>query len=155
MRKPILVVLLVGMMSLVSGAPHPVVAGRGDWEIVPGVLLTYSSRQWRADSATNELQNIAALGCALSLNPGRGIPGDWKQRVVSISRNTRRMMRTTYYDAQWRLQFAVYRYIRPTNLDYLNSSGILLTPPADIRRHWSYCRRTAESVLATARRVGN
>lgn len=151
----ILITPLIGMLLLLASAPQPVVAQRSDWEIVPGVLLTYSASNWRVDAATNQLQSIVAPGCALSPNIGRGIPEDWKWRVLRISRGGRQIVRTTYYDGQWRLQFVTYRYTRPTNLEYLNSEGVLLKPPTDIRQSWRYCQRAAESVLATARRVGS
>ncbi len=147
--------VLLSLVVSVAGSAQPAVAQRAEWEIVPNVLLQFNPRSWRINSAENRLENTQAPGCTLSLNVGRGIPPDWKQRTVRISRGTRRLVRTTFYDEQWRWQFSVYRYLRPTNLGYLNSEGVLLTPPDDVRRWGNYCRGAAEFVLATARRVGN
>lgn len=146
---------LLCLVVSVAGSAQPVAAQRADWEIVPNVLLRFDPGSWRINSATNQLENTQAPGCALSQNVGRGIPPGWKARTTRIARGTRRMVRTIVYDAQGRWQFSVYRYLRPTNLDYLNSEGVLLTPPNDLRRWGNYCQGAAEFVLATARRVGN
>lgn len=142
------VILLTLLIS-----PSPAAAQRARWEIVPGVFLTYNPRMWQLNTAMNQLENIAAPGCALSQNAGRGIPDDWKVRETRIRRGTHSLIRKTYYDARWQVQFAVYRYTRPTNLGYLNSEGVLLTPPNALRL-WSMCRSAAEFVLATAKREG-
>lgn len=158
MRRTLTRTLLIAAIALLlpmadSAALSPSAYSRLDWEIAPGIRLSYNDQLWRADSAANQLQSKAAPGCALSLHAGGGIPEGWKQRRVIIARGATRMIRTTYYDSQWRIQFAVYRYTRPNNLDYLNSEGVLLTPPNNVQRSWRYCRYTAEQVLATARRV--
>ncbi|MCS6773380.1 MAG: hypothetical protein RMM31_02465 [Anaerolineae bacterium] len=140
---------LIGALLFSSHA----VAQRGDWEIVPSVLLPFDGRQWQIDSAYNQLVSKSFPGCALAQNVGRGIPVDWTKREERLTRSTRQMVRTTYRDAQSRVQFAVYRYIRPTNLGYLNGEGVLLLPPTNPSQ-WNACRNAAEQVLAGARRVG-
>ncbi|MFN3705730.1 MAG: hypothetical protein ACK4WM_07030 [Thermoflexales bacterium] len=150
-----MVVLLAAGPAAPARATTPsAVPIRGDWEIAPNVLLSYNSNLWRLDAAQNSLQSQVAPGCGLAANVGRGIPEGWKLRRVNLVRGKARLTRTTYYDARWRLQFAVYLFSQPTNLDYLNSEGVLLTPPNNVSRWWGYCRRAAEQVLATARRVG-
>ncbi len=159
MRRTFAHILLIAAIALLlpaadGAALSPTATPRLDWEIAPGIRLSYNDKLWRADSEANQLQSKAAPGCALSLHAGSGIPEGWKQRRVIIARGATRMIRTTYYDSRWRIQFAVYRYTRPNNLDYLNSEGVRLTPPNNVQRSWRYCRYTAEQVLATARRVG-
>ncbi|MCX7938609.1 MAG: hypothetical protein N2545_04135 [Thermoflexales bacterium] len=145
--KHCLVALAIALL-----VPQPAWAQRGDWEVVPNVLLSFSARHWQIDSAANQLTHKRLRGCALAQNAGRGIPEDWTMRAERIARGTRRMVRTTYHDARGRVQFAVYRYTYPRNLGYLNEEGMLLAPPDDLR-FWLACRRAAEQVLATARRV--